>query len=232
MQDQQGTPLKPGSEQNALLLASLEILLGLALSTVSFYVFLTITEKVLATSGTLDTSIAQFVYSIRTPTLTVVMKIVTSFGDEVILAIATLVFIKLNWKERRREAIVFAAMLVMALVVNIVVKEVVHRPRPAIDPLFEMQTYSFPSGHAMNAIVFYTLIARYIFKWFKSDLAFLLAYCSILMVFFVGFSRVYLGVHYLSDVLAGFVGGFFIVVTAILLERTLAFYRLYRSRGK
>jgi undecaprenyl-diphosphatase len=222
---------KPVREKNASLVISLEILVGLTLSIISLMFFIDITERVLASSGSFDNAISQFFYSVRSPELTTIVKVITAFGDEIVLAVATLLFIVLNWKKHKREAIVFAVVLFMTLVINILVKETVARPRPAIDPLFKIDTYSFPSGHAMNAFVFYALIARFIFHFtHKSELGFMLAFCSIILIFLIGLSRVYLGVHYLSDVVAGFVGGFWIVITAILIERTLTFYRLFRAR--
>jgi len=222
---------KPVRKKNALLVVSIELFVGLLLSVLSFIFFLEITEKVLATSGNFDTGISEFIYSIRTPTLTTFFKAITLFGNEIILLAGTLAFILLNWKKHKREAIVFAVVLLMTLGINVLLKELVHRPRPTIDPLFDMHTYSFPSGHAMNSFVFYGLLFRFIYHFtHKSELGFILAFCSIIMIFLVGFSRVYLGVHYMSDVVAGFIGGFWIVITAILIERTLIFYRLFRER--
>ncbi len=222
---------KPEREKNAFLVVSIEVLVGLILSIVSFVFFLDITERFLASDGNFDTAISQFIYSIRTPTLTMVMTVITSFGDVILLIIATLLIIVLNWKKHKREAIVFVVVLVMTLIINVVLKEVIARPRPAIDPLADLESYSFPSGHSMSAFVFYTLIARLIYhSTHKSELGFMLAFLSILLIFLVGLSRIYLGVHYFSDVVAGFIGGFWIVVTAILIERTLIFYRLFRER--
>jgi undecaprenyl-diphosphatase len=222
---------KPVREKNAALVVSIEIFVGLLLSILSFIFFIDITEAVLATSGNFDTALSQFIYSIRTPTLTTVMTVITTFGDVIVLGIVTLLFIILNWKRHKREAIIFTVVLVMTFIINVLLKEVIARPRPSIDPLFDMKTYSFPSGHAMSAFVFYALIARFIYHFtHKSELGFILAFCSIIMIFLVGLSRVYLGVHYTSDVIAGFIGGFWIVMTAILIERTLIFYRLFRER--
>jgi membrane-associated phospholipid phosphatase len=222
---------KPVREKNAFLVVSIEVAIGLLLSILSFIFFINITERVLASSGNFDTALSQFIYSIRTPTLTAIMTVITAFGDVIVLGIITLIFIVLNWKTHKREAIIFTVVLVMTFIINVALKELIARPRPSIDPLFDMRTYSFPSGHAMSAFVFYALMARFIFYFTnKSELGFILAFCSIIMIFFVGLSRVYLGVHYTSDVVAGFVGGFWIVMTAILIERTLIFYRLFRER--
>ena len=226
------TSPKPVREKNAFLLISVEIVVGLVLSILSFLLFVEITERVLATSGNVDTAVAQFFYSLRTPTLTTIVEGITLFGNEIVLIAGTLLFIIINWKKHRREAIVFAVVLGMTLIINVAIKEAIHRPRPIIDPLFHMHSYSFPSGHAMNSFVFYALLFRFIYHFtHKTELGFILAFCSIILIFLVGLSRVYLGVHYLSDVLAGFVGGFWIVITAILVERTLVFYRIFRNRN-
>lgn len=222
---------KPVREKNALLDVSVEIVIGLVLSVLSLYFFIEITEKVIATSGYIDATVAQFFYHFRTPTLTTIVKGITLFGNEVVLIAGTLAFIVANWKKHRREAVVFAVVLAMTLVINLLLKEMIQRPRPSLDPLSDLQSYSFPSGHAMNAFVFYALLFRFIFHFTnRSELGFILAFCSIILIFLVGLSRVYLGVHYLSDVVGGFVGGFWVVITAILVERTLTFYRLFRGR--
>lgn len=222
---------KPEREKNAFLFVTIEVFVGLLLSILSFIFFLDLTERVLASNGNFDTAISQFVYSIRTPALTTIMTVITSFGDVILLIIATLLIIILNWKKHRREAIVFVVVLVMTLIINVALKEVIARPRPAIDPLADLESYSFPSGHSMSAFVFYALVARLIYHFtHKSELGFMLAFVSILLIFLVGLSRIYLGVHYLTDVVAGFIGGFWVVITAILIERTLIFYRLFRER--
>lgn len=94
-------------------------------------------------------------------------------------------------------------------VLNVVLKHTFERARPHFaEPILELTTYSFPSGHAMGATVLYGFIAcygaRHARSWWGRVLPFVLASA---MVATVAFSRMYLGVHYLTDVLAGLVEG-------------------------
>jgi undecaprenyl-diphosphatase len=95
------------------------------------------------------------------------------------------------------------------MLLNFLLKDVFVRPRPHFDdPLLTLTTYSFPSGHTMMATVFYgtlcALIVSRIVFWRWRVLAIVAAGVMILLV---GFSRIYLGAHYLSDVLAAIAEG-------------------------
>jgi undecaprenyl-diphosphatase len=95
------------------------------------------------------------------------------------------------------------------ILLNVVLKHLFLRPRPEWkDPLLTLTTYSFPSGHTMVATVFYGSLCAFVFSsvrdWRWRVLAVVV---SALMISLVGFSRIYLGVHYLSDVLAAIAEG-------------------------
>lgn len=95
------------------------------------------------------------------------------------------------------------------MLLNVALKHTFERARPHFEePLLQLTTYSFPSGHAMAATVLYGLLACYAARharsWVGRVLPFVLAG---MMIFTVAFSRLYLGAHYLSDVLAAFVEG-------------------------
>ena len=118
-------------------------------------------------------------------------------GYIVILAIRWWGF---SWKLGAK---LFAA-LVLSVYLNALVKDVVAQPRPFVYTNFESVTrpdeFSFPSGHAQHAALVWTLLAMHFRKrWFTLTAA--------VMVFLIGFSRVYLGVHFPTDVLAGWLVG-------------------------
>ena len=83
---------------------------------------------------------------------------------------------------------------------------IIQRPRPEDFRLIEETGYSFPSGHSMASMAFYGLIIYFAFKYVKNKNAKIII-CTILslLVLLIGISRIYLGVHYASDVIAGFV---------------------------
>jgi membrane-associated phospholipid phosphatase len=87
-------------------------------------------------------------------------------------------------------------------------KNFISRPRPLINRIIYADFYSFPSGHAMSAIVFYGFISYLsiiLIKkiWQKT----LMIFFCVCMIFAIGISRIYLGVHYPSDILAGYLAG-------------------------
>lgn len=121
-----------------------------------------------------------------------------------ILVLAAVAGFWLYRRGHRYWLIALASAVPGGLVLNVVLKHTFERARPHfVEPLLELSTYSFPSGHAMAATVLYGFIACYAARharsWPGRVLPFLLA---LAMVATVAFSRMYLGVHYLSDVLA------------------------------
>ncbi len=107
-----------------------------------------------------------------------------------------------------RRAYYWLATLVLAvpggLFLNVPLKYLFHRARPHFDdPLLTLASYSFPSGHTMGATLFYGVLAAYLVCTWRRLSARVLAVCvALAMVLLVGLSRMYLGAHYLSDVLA------------------------------
>jgi undecaprenyl-diphosphatase len=142
--------------------------------------------------------------------LTAFMKAVTYFASARFLQIAygllVLLFIVMkNW----RRTVEISAIGLGGFAVNYLMKTSFQRLRPP-DPLIEgLHNFSFPSGHATSGFIFYGLLAYLVWK---SDIPLVYKYISgVVLVSFsilIGFSRIYLRVHYPSDVLAGFCIGF------------------------
>jgi len=109
------------------------------------------------------------------------------------------------WRRRQRYWLLALGVTVLpGMILNVVLKQVFQRSRPLFEePLVTLSTYSFPSCHTAAATLFYGVLACYIMiacKGWSVRLA-TAAFC-VVMIFLVAFSRVYLGAHYLSDVLA------------------------------
>ena len=123
---------------------------------------------------------------------------------------------------RTRMAIILAAVLIGAALFTDVVKDVVARPRPPGEALASWLAYSFPSGHTLNSTVTYGLLA--VVAW-RSRLPRLarrsLVAVGVAMPFLVGLSRIALGVHYPSDVLAGWLAGIAFVALGTCLIRVV-----------
>jgi undecaprenyl-diphosphatase len=89
---------------------------------------------------------------------------------------------------------------------NTGLKSVFHRARPTFASEFPVSSWSFPSGHAMDSLIGYGLLAYWLGERFPHR-RFIIRYAAAALILLIGFARIYLGVHYLSDVIAGFAAG-------------------------
>lgn len=208
-----------------------EIISGMALSITSFLFFIAFAEDVLEKEKIFtDTVISQAIYAARTPELTSLMQFLSFLGGEFLIFASIFVGLLLFLKGHRRELALFVFAITVGLLLNNSIKFILKVPRPTIDPLTIESFYSFPSGHAMSSFIFYGMIAYLCFRLTRrKKLSLLVAIFSLALIFLIGLSRVYLGVHYRSDVLAGFVAGFWWLVTVIVIDKTVLFYRLFKE---
>lgn len=136
--------------------------------------------------------------------ITPIVKGITWFGG----AIALLLITFLLWIgiKNKKIGISIGANLVINTTLNQALKTILHRPRPEGFRIIKETGYSFPSGHSMVSMAFYGYLIYLIYKHIKNKYlkCFLITTLS-LLIFLIGVSRVYLGVHYISDVIAGFV---------------------------
>ena len=93
-------------------------------------------------------------------------------------------------------------------------KATFHRTRPEFAAEFHMTSWSFPSGHAMDSLISYGLLAYWLRTKF-SEWRVLIRITAIAVILLIGYSRIYLGVHYLSDVLAGYSAGMVWLIVCI-----------------
>ena len=137
--------------------------------------------------------------------LTDVMKYITLFGDKVCLTIIILSLILLL--KNKKYSLYMLINVLWAVLINKVVKYSFKRARP-FEKLIAETGYSFPSGHAMCSIAFYGLFIYFIIKTkMKNVYKYLFSFCFSLLVIIIGISRIYLNVHYFSDVVGGFILG-------------------------
>ena len=148
-----------------------------------------------------------FVYQgIRTIAIPGFWKFITHLGSfEVIILF--LVFIVIFWRQKRNSLFLVLCM-VMEAGLNFGLKYIFQRPRPSVLHLVEESGYSFPSGHAMSITTFGILLIFFLWQsHFSKNKKIIGSIVLGVLILLVLLSRVYLGVHYASDILAGFLLG-------------------------
>lgn len=213
----------------AITVLVVELVFGLVAVLGSLYVFLELADEVLEKEAIFfDSIISGIIVSFRSPPLTDVMIGLSFLGGNYFLGLAIITTIILLWKKHRKDAIMFGFIFLSGVGLNLILKEIFQRPRPE-ESLIVESLYSFPSGHAMNSFVFYAALTYFVFWHMKNrKLGWILSIGAGVLIFAIGISRIYLGVHYASDVIAGFFAGLCWMGVVILLEKTLLFFRLFR----
>ncbi|MCM3003443.1 phosphatase PAP2 family protein [Priestia koreensis] len=172
----------------------------------------------------LDQSITDAMFNKRGDEFTALFVFMSTLGSwKVTGVIGIIICLYLLVKKQNHAASLLAIIYIMSRVLNWIVKELVHRPRPTVEHLVAASSYSFPSGHAMNSMSFFGFILVLILYYQKRSVGRALA-CILLgiIIFLIGLSRIYVGVHFFTDVLAGFALGFTLVtVFKILLKKKL-----------
>lgn len=134
------------------------------------------------------------------------LKIITEFGSALYFTIISFILIILIKNKKTKLLIPSNVLLVTAI--NLIIKEIVKRPRPSINRLVSVSGYSFPSGHSMSSIAFYGYLIYLIHQKISNKyLKWLLIIILSILILLIGISRIYLGVHYASDVISGFLAG-------------------------
>lgn len=135
--------------------------------------------------------------------ITPIAKFITQFGGVIILVtLATILFFTI--KNKKIGICIYINLALVALL-NLILKNIVQRPRPTEYRLIDETGYSFPSGHSMASAAFYGFLIYLIYKKVKNKkLKITLMIALSILILLIGISRIYLGVHYTSDVLAGF----------------------------
>ena len=158
-------------------------------------------------------------------------KIFTHLGSFYTLAVLSLVAIVLIWfvKKDKRLALFYGIGFAKVCIANYIFKQIVRRIRPEHLMIIKETGFSFPSGHAMMTFAFFFLLAHFIWVTIKNKpLKISLVVICAAIIDLVSFSRIYLGVHYLTDILAGW-----LLTCAILMSCLLVYNsKLFRKKSK
>jgi undecaprenyl-diphosphatase len=162
------------------------------------------------------------VYRLGSPLFTKVMQVISFVGSGIALFILMVVAAYLLCRLRRaREAALLAITMAGSSGLSVILKSTFHRPRPAAFFGAVPNSYSFPSGHALNSLCFYGTIAAILFMYVRRPrMRWAIGLAAALTIGMIGFSRIYLGVHYPSDVIAGYCAGIVWVRLVVLLSRS------------
>ena len=134
---------------------------------------------------------------------TPIAKFITNLGGAIFLIVLTVLLFILIKNKKIGASILGNLVIVTAL--NQLLKFILHRPRPTEYRIIEATGYSFPSGHSMVSMAFYGYLMYLTYKYIKNKyLKWTIIIILSLLICLIGISRIYLGVHYTSDVLGGF----------------------------
>jgi membrane-associated phospholipid phosphatase len=227
-----GTDVAARTDRSTVSIAT-PLLAGLAVAAVCMAGYFELAEDLTLSPAiaAFDAQLTAIIQSWRGPAITAVFSAVTwSASTLVVTAIVLVAVAVLVWRCDSREALLVALIVASGTALGAIAKRVTARPRPpAAASLVELPTsYSFPSGHTLAALLLWTVIAFTVLRvgsrgWVKA----LAVFGGLLIAVLVGLSRVYLGVHWPSDVLASWLLG--IAWLALTLGAFLTWERAYGS---
>lgn len=223
-----------GSHKNPYLPYYLLIFFSFMVFIIGTNLFVELSEEISGSAlRKYDTLITDYITSFRTPALNNFFQFITELGDLYAYIVATtLAAIFFFFKIKNKWfSIQLIAVLVLSTLANIALKRAFGRARPSIEHLVVVKTLSYPSGHSMSAMAFYGFLTYLIFQikmknWLRLALALIFTF----LILAIGISRIYLGVHFPSDVVGGFIAGLIWVAFCIVLFNIIALLRLRKRR--
>ena len=175
-----------------------------------------------------DQMITDFVISYRSPMLTNYFRFMTEVGDVNGYLVILVLTVLLTWVilKKWKYVLQITVVLFLATFSNMILKRVFDRARPSIEHLVSVKTLSYPSGHAMSAMAFYGFLI-YIIYILKMNIILKITLILLLttLILSIGVSRIYLGVHFPTDVFGGFVAGLIWVFFCIIIFNLIEVFR-------
>lgn len=204
-------------------IAVLILAIGLGLSMLFLAVFTEIAEEALEQEAwSFDSSIIGFFNSIGSDGLDILMIVITELGSVWFLSAFSIATILYLWTQHKDKwGILFFILAVGGGgLLTTLLKNLYERDRPSINPEIDAIGFSFPSGHSMGSLIFYGFIIYLVMRSRVNELVKGLAISLMaVLVVMIGLSRIYLGAHFPSDVLAGyFAGAIWLILSILALE--------------
>lgn len=202
----------------------LALSLGFGAGLLALYAFAGLADEVMEQeTQQVDDAVLAWLRQFYSPALDQGARAVSAFGSEVVAVLLVLLLVLFGLRRRWGAAVALLLTVGGAQLLNNVLKDLFHRTRPApVTGLIPAQAFSFPSGHAMVAAAFYFFLAYLSWRLVRGRPRFLLTGGLIFLVLLIGLSRLYLGLHYLTDVAAGYIAGFLWTDAVIIGGRLLA----------
>ncbi|WP_349408429.1 phosphatase PAP2 family protein [Pseudalkalibacillus sp. SCS-8] len=204
---------------------SLKLVLGLIVTLGLIGLFAQLADGVLENElEAFDHVLSTMVHSLQAPWLTEVMIFITHIGNTMTyVVVVSLYLVVLLVKRLKLESFILLLTILGAWGLNGLLKISFQRARPSIEHLIEVGGYSFPSGHAMVSCAAYGIMAYLIAYYLgrRNKPYWYIAALASILIFLIGVSRIYLHVHYPSDVIAGFAAGGAWLLTCIFTMKTL-----------
>ena len=162
----------------------------------------------------IDTKFYNFISSFITNNMTTIFKTITALGSAKFLIGLSIILILII--KNSKISLYILLNLLLSSTLNSILKKIVIRPRPLEINLIKEKGYSFPSGHTMTSVAFYGFLIYLIYKYIKNKyLKYSLISLLTIVSLLIGLSRIYLGVHYLSDVIGGIIFGLIYLIIFI-----------------
>jgi len=215
----------PTNKKRLFEFLSLSLLLGLGTAIIALIFFGWLADEALEGDARwFDDATRAAVHQFASPLLTAIMRGFSFVGSTIALTVGTIfVVVRFAMRDMKREAKLFALTMIGAGLLNITLKLAFKRPRPV--PFFNLsppETYSFPSGHSLTSAVFFGALAAILTARIKSKRVRLGVWIvSTTMFLLIGLSRIYLGVHYTTDVIAGFAAALIWILVVRFVEMGL-----------
>ncbi|MFJ8258395.1 phosphatase PAP2 family protein [Peribacillus asahii] len=210
------------------------VITGLLFSTICLYMFISLSTDFIEKKQFLfDKNVIDTIRSYASPAMDGFMLFMTEMGSKFMLGL--LLVISMTWLFVKRKDVWGMRLYFITVagggLLNLLLKNFFERERPNINRIIEADGFSFPSGHSMGSMTYYGFLGYLVLRSKRKPLSKLgLGILLCLFILLIGISRIYLGVHYPSDVLAGFIAGSVWLVTCISLLEIIYLYKENRHK--